>query len=90
MAKVKLLAYALFLLALAHPAIVPPVLGTLGALAGVALAIVGWALANISLTLTMGAGVLLARVFPGALGRGAQSFRRALTASLAAVAPRVA
>ncbi|CAM5236632.1 hypothetical protein [Streptomyces griseomycini] len=60
--KLKLVAYALVLLALAHPGAVPPVLGIALAMAG---AVIGWALAHLSLALTLAAGVLLFRAFPG-------------------------
>lgn len=85
--KLKLVAYALVLLALAYPALVPPVLGTLGVLGGAALAVVAWALANLSLTLTVAAGVLLAQTFPGRFGRAARWLGRAWVASVAVVAP---
>ncbi|MDH6629417.1 hypothetical protein M2271_007253 [Streptomyces sp. LBL] len=86
-AKLKLLAYAFLLLALAHPAVVPPLLGTLGVLVCIGVAVSGWAFANLSLTLTIAAGVTLAQVFPGALGRMRRWLARALVASVAAVAP---
>ncbi|WP_328491277.1 hypothetical protein [Streptomyces zaomyceticus] len=83
MRKLKLLACAAALLALAHPAIVPPVLGTLGLVLGVLAAVAGWALAHLSLTLTLAATALILRGFP--------SFRgwllRSWVASVAAVAP---
>jgi hypothetical protein len=88
--KLKLAAYALALLGLAHPAVVPPVLGTLGVLVGAALAVVAWALAHLSLTLTIAAGVLLAQTFPGRLGRTAGWLGRAWVASVAVVFPRTA
>ncbi|MFE6639588.1 hypothetical protein ACFVFT_38260 [Streptomyces tendae] len=85
--KLKPVAYALALLALAHPSLVPPVLGTLTVLGSAALAVVTFALAHLSLTLTIVAGVLLAQAFPGRLGRGARWLVRASVASVAAVAP---
>ncbi|MFD9394182.1 hypothetical protein ACFWBB_26620 [Streptomyces sp. NPDC060000] len=81
--KLKLLAYAFALLALAYPALVPPVLGTLGVVIAAVVAVVGWVLANLSLTLTIAAGLLLARAFPGV----PRWLGRALVASVAAVAP---
>jgi len=84
--KLKLAAYALVLLALAHPALAPPVLGALGVLFGALLTVAGWGLANPSLILTIAAGLTLTRVFPGIppwLGR-------ALVASVAVVFPRTA
>jgi hypothetical protein len=85
--KLKLIAYSLVLLALAHPPLVPPVLGTLGVMTGVALAVVGWFLAHLSLTLTIAAGVLLAQLFPGRLGRAARWFGRAWDTSIDAILP---
>lgn len=85
--KLKLLAYALGLLAVAHPAVVPPFLGALGVLCGVALAILQWFLAHLSLTLTIAAGVLLAQTFPGRLGRAARWFGRAWDTSVDAILP---
>ncbi|MCG8971778.1 hypothetical protein [Streptomyces sp. CL12-4] len=85
--KLKPAAYALVLLALAHPPVVPPVLGTLGILGGAALTVVAWALSHLSLTLTIAAGVLLAQTFPGRLGRAARWLGRAWVASVAAVSP---
>lgn len=89
-AKLRLLAWALGLLALAHPALVPITLDVLGiALAMAAAAvvdIVGWALANISFTLTAVAGLLLLRAFPGV----PRWFLHSSVASVAAVAPEKA
>ncbi|MBK3639502.1 hypothetical protein [Streptomyces sp. MBT33] len=85
-AKLKLLAYAFALLALAYPAMVRPVLGTLGVVIAAVLTAVGWVLANLSLTLTIAAGLLLVRVFPGV----PRWLGRALVASVAAVAPQKA
>ncbi|MER6616302.1 hypothetical protein [Streptomyces xantholiticus] len=82
-AKLQILAWALGLLALAHPSLVPPVLGTAGMVLAVAVDVLGWFLTNLSLTLTIAAGLLLVRVFPGIscwLGR-------AWVASVAAVGP---
>jgi hypothetical protein len=87
MRKLKLFAYALALLALAHPAAIPPALAVLGAAAAAVLAIVGWVLANLSLVCTVVAGVLLTRVFPGRLTRAARWLVRASVASVAVVAP---
>ncbi|MFF0698352.1 hypothetical protein ACFYU4_37680 [Streptomyces tendae] len=88
--KLRLLAWALGLLALAHPALVPVVLDVLGiavVLAATAVVgIVGWALANISLILTAVSGLLLLRAFPGF----PRWFRHSLVASVAAVAPEKA
>lgn len=68
-AKVRLLAWALGLLALTHPAFgsfAVDLLGIAVAMAAASVgAVVGWALANISLTLTAVSGVLLLRAFPG-------------------------
>ncbi|QFG13219.1 membrane protein [Streptomyces phage Gilgamesh] len=86
--KLKPVAYALALLALAHPPIAPPVLGTLAVLGHAALAVVMFALAHLSLTLTVAAGVLLAQTFPGRLGRTARWLGRAWVASVAVVFPR--
>lgn len=80
MRKLKLFAYALVLLALAHPGVVPPVLGIALAMAG---GVIGWALANLSLTLTVAAGVLLARAFPGI----PRWFSRSWDTSIDAIAP---
>ncbi|MFE1206293.1 hypothetical protein ACFW5V_31920 [Streptomyces sp. NPDC058762] len=85
--KLKPVAYALVLLALAHPPVLPPLLGTLALLGHAALAVVMFALAHLSLTLTIAAGVLLAQTFPGRLGRAARWLVRAWVASVAAVAP---
>ncbi|MER7952072.1 hypothetical protein ABTY59_32240 [Streptomyces sp. NPDC096079] len=64
MGKLKVLASVTALLALAHPTLVPPVLGTLGLLLGVAVAVAGWALTHLSLTLTLVATGLILRGFP--------------------------
>ncbi|MFF8696219.1 hypothetical protein ACF08W_28810 [Streptomyces sp. NPDC015144] len=85
--KFKLAAYALGLLAVAHPAIVPPTVATLGVLAGVVFAVVGWFLAHLALTLTLAAGVLLAQAFPGRLGNAARWFGRAWDTSIDAILP---
>jgi hypothetical protein len=89
-AQMRLLAWALGLLALAHPALVPPMLDVLGIAALMAVAavvgIVGWALANVSLTLTIVSVLLLLRVFPGV----PQWLGRSWVASVAAVAPEKA
>lgn len=86
-AKLRLLAYALVLLALAHPALVPPVVDILGIAVAMAVAavvgVIGWALANLSLTFTIAAGLLLVRVFPGV----PRWLARAWVASVAAVSP---
>ncbi|MFG2512653.1 hypothetical protein [Streptomyces sp. NPDC048584] len=82
-AKLKLLAYACALLALAYPTLVPPVLGTLGVVVAAVIGAVGWVLENLSLALTIAAGLLLVRVFPGV----PRWLGRALIASVAAVAP---
>lgn len=85
-AILRLLA-ALTLLAIAHPAIVPPTLATIVFLAGVGIAIVGWFLAHLALTLTIAAGVLLAQMLPGRLGRAARWFGRAWDTSIDAILP---
>ncbi|MGW4086940.1 hypothetical protein ACWEGS_28310 [Streptomyces sp. NPDC004822] len=85
--KLKLAAYALGLLAIAHPAIVPPTVATLGFLAGVVIAVAGWFLAHLALTLTLAAGVLLAQTFPGRLGNAARWFGRAWDTSIDAILP---
>jgi hypothetical protein len=85
--KLKLAAYALALLALAYPAIVPPALGALGIVMAAVVAVAGWFLAHLSLTLTIAAGVLLAQMFPGRLGDSARWLGRAFVASVAVVAP---
>lgn len=85
--KLKLTAYALVLLAFAHPSLVPPVLGALGVMLALVASIAGWVLTHLSLTLTAAACVLLARAFPGRLGRAARWLRRAWAASIAVVAP---
>ncbi|MET7573359.1 hypothetical protein ABZT04_33415 [Streptomyces sp. NPDC005492] len=90
MRNLKLFAYALGLLALAYPAIVPPALGTLAVLGGEALAVVTWALTHLSLTLTVAAGILMAHTFSGRLGRIARWLGRAWVASVAVVFPRPA
>ncbi|MFF8399848.1 hypothetical protein [Streptomyces sp. NPDC016172] len=86
-AKLHFLAWALGLLALAHPALVPPVLDVLSVAFAMAVTavvgVIGWALANISFTLTIAAGLLLARAFPGI----PRWLGRAWVASVAAVAP---
>ncbi|MFF7169704.1 hypothetical protein [Streptomyces pseudovenezuelae] len=84
--KLKLIAYAFALLALAYPAMVPPALGALGAVVAAMVAVVGWVLVNLSLTLTIAAGLLLARALPGV----PRWLGRALAASAAAVAPQKA
>lgn len=78
--KFKSVLYALALLALAYPALVPPVVGIVLAMVG---AVIGWALAHLSLTLTVAAGVLLTRAFPGIL----RWWGRAWDTSIDAVAP---
>ncbi|WP_371605060.1 hypothetical protein OG345_41680 (plasmid) [Streptomyces sp. NBC_01220] len=90
MQKSKLLAYALVLLALAHPSLVQPALGTLGVLLGLALAAAAWIGANVSLTLTIAAGAVLARAFPGTFGLSVRWTLRALLTSAASVAPKTA
>ncbi|MET9776181.1 hypothetical protein ABZ023_18305 [Streptomyces sp. NPDC006367] len=87
MRKLKLFAYALALLALAHPAAIPPAVAVLGSVAAAVFAVAGWALANLSLTLTIAAGLTLAQVFPGAFGRTGRWLGRAWVASVAAVSP---
>ncbi|MEE1764372.1 hypothetical protein [Streptomyces sp. SP18BB07] len=82
-AKLKLVAYALVLLALAYPAMVPPVLGTLGVVIAAVVTVAGWVLTNLPLALTIAAGLILVRVFPGV----PRWLGRALVASVAAVAP---
>ncbi|MFG2795794.1 hypothetical protein [Streptomyces pseudovenezuelae] len=82
-AKLKLLAYAFALLALAYPALVPPVLGTLGVVVAAVIDTLGWVLTHLSLALTIAAGLLLVRVFPGV----PRWLGRALVASVASVAP---
>ncbi|MGX1268056.1 hypothetical protein [Streptomyces phaeoluteigriseus] len=88
--KLRLLSWALGLLALAHPAfgsIALDVLGIAVAMAAAAVvAVTGWALANISLTLTAVAALLLLRAFPGV----PRWFRHAWVASVAAVIPEKA
>ncbi|OVZ99567.1 hypothetical protein B9W64_37885 [Streptomyces sp. CS159] len=86
----KPVAYAVALLALAHPDLVPPVLGTLGLIAAAVFAVAGWVLANLSLTLTIGAGILLARAFPNTARNATRWLFRALVASVAVVFPRTA
>ncbi|MET8696917.1 hypothetical protein ABZV65_30755 [Streptomyces bauhiniae] len=85
---VKPVAYALGLLALAHPAIVPPALHALAVAAGLGAAAVLWVLAHLALTLTVAAGVLLAQFLPGRLGAVARWFGRAWDTSIDAVLPR--
>ncbi|PNG22342.1 hypothetical protein [Streptomyces cahuitamycinicus] len=86
-AKLRLLAWALGLLALAHPALAPLALDVLGVAFAMAVAavvgVIGWALANISFTLTIAAGLLLAHAFPGV----PRWLGRAWVASVAAVSP---
>ncbi|MEU3199633.1 hypothetical protein [Streptomyces sp. NPDC006996] len=88
--RLRLLAWALGLLTLAHPAFGSFAVGLLGiavaTAAAVVVAVVGWALANISLTLTAVSGVLLLRAFPGV----PRWFRHSWVASVAAVAPEEA
>ncbi|CAL9326652.1 hypothetical protein [Streptomyces sp. SudanB91_2054] len=84
------LTWAVVFLALAHPAFVPPVLGALGLVVAAVVATVGWVLANLSLTLTIGAGVLLARTFPNTARNATRWLFRALVASVAVVFPRTA
>ncbi|MFK0159164.1 hypothetical protein ACIQVK_44725 [Streptomyces sp. NPDC090493] len=88
--KLRLLAWALVLLALAHPAfgsIVLDVLGIAFVMAAAAvIAVIGWALANVSLTLTGASVLLLLRAFPGV----PRWFRHSWVASVAAVAPEKA
>lgn len=74
--KLQLVAYALGLLAFAYPASIPLVFGAVFAVAG-------WALANLSLSCTIAAGLLLAYAFPSPL----DWFGRALVASVAVVFP---
>lgn len=90
MRKLKLLTYALVLLALAHPPLVQPVLGTLGVALGLVVATAAWIGANLSLTLTIAAVAVLARAFPGTFGRSARWTLRALLTSAASVAPKAA
>jgi hypothetical protein len=89
-AKLRLLAWALGLLALAHPAfasIAFDVLGIALAMAAAAVVgIVGWALANVSFALTAVSVLLLLRVFPGV----PRWLCRSWVASVAAVAPEKA
>ncbi|MET8717370.1 hypothetical protein ABZV52_29840 [Streptomyces sp. NPDC004735] len=87
MRKLRLLAYALALLALAYPAVVPPALGTVF---GLALAAAVWVTAHLSLALTIAATVLLARAFPGSFGRSVRWIGRALVVSVASVTPNAA
>ena len=47
----------------------------------------GWFLAHLALTLTIGAGVLLAQMFPGRLGNAARWFGRAWDTSIDAILP---
>lgn len=82
-AKLRTLAYALVLLAFAHPSLVPPVLGTLDVALAAVVAVARWVLANPSLTLTIAAGLLLVGAFPGV----PRWLGRALVASVAALAP---
>ncbi|MGW2496226.1 hypothetical protein ACWCV2_17210 [Streptomyces pseudogriseolus] len=89
-ARLRILAYALGLLALAHPSLIPPVLGTLGVIAAAVIAVVGWVLANLSLALTIGAGILLARAFPNTARGFMRWLSRSLVASVAVVFPRTA
>lgn len=88
--KLKLTAYALVLLAVAHPAVVPPALGALGIVTAAVFAVAAWFLAHLSLTCTIAAVVLLAHVFPGTFGRTTRWIGRALVASVASVAPKPA
>ncbi|GAA2439595.1 hypothetical protein [Streptomyces glaucus] len=89
-AKLQLLAWALVLLALADPALVPLVLDVVGIglvmAAAVVAGIIGWALANASLTLTAASVLLLLHAFPGVL----RWLCRSWVASVAAVAPEKA
>ncbi|MGW2550088.1 hypothetical protein [Streptomyces sp. NPDC001635] len=85
--KLKLVAIALVLLAIAHPALVPVIFGTIGVALGAGVAVVAWLLANVSLALTIAAGLVLAHVMPGSIGRTARWFGRALVASVAVVFP---
>ncbi|MER6109337.1 hypothetical protein [Streptomyces hirsutus] len=88
-AKLRILAWALGLLALAHPALVPPALDVLGLTFAMALAavagVVGWVLANLSLALTAAAGLMLTYAFPGVPGRAARWLVRGWDASIDAV-----
>lgn len=81
--KLHLLAWALGLLALAHPAFgwfALDLLGIAVAMATVAVvAVIGWALANISQTLTAVSVLLLLRAFPGV----PRWFRQSWVASVA-------
>ncbi|MEU1592802.1 hypothetical protein ABZ468_08050 [Streptomyces sp. NPDC005708] len=85
--KLKLVAIALGLLAIAHPALVPVIFGVIGVVLGAGVAIVAWFLVNISLTLTIAAGLVLAHLMPGSIGRTARWIGRALVASVAVVFP---
>lgn len=90
MRKLNLFAHALGLLALAHPAIVPSVLGTLAVIGGILLAVLTWVATHLSLTLTIAASVLLTQTFPGRPGRTARWLGRAWVASVAVVFPHTA
>ena len=63
-AKLLPLAYAFALLALAYPALFPPILAALGVVVTAMVAVAGSVLANFSLALTARADLLLVRVFP--------------------------
>ncbi|MFI5990246.1 hypothetical protein ACIBAC_00130 [Streptomyces sp. NPDC051362] len=65
MRKLKLIAGAYALLAIAYPVLIPPVLSALGFALAVLVAVAGWILANLPVALTLAAGVLLVRAFPG-------------------------
>jgi hypothetical protein len=85
--KLRILAWALLLLALAYPPVISPVLDMLGIAFGMALAatagVIAWAVTNLSLTLTIAAALLLARAFPSI----PRWVGRSWVASVAAVAP---
>ncbi|MFD7505432.1 hypothetical protein [Streptomyces sp. NPDC059850] len=89
-AKLRILAWALGLLALAHPTLASIALDVLGIAVAMAAAtvvgVVGWTLANISFTLTAASVLLLLRAFPGV----PRWFCHSWVASVAAIAPEKA
>lgn len=87
LAKLQILAWAFGLLAVVHPAIVPPTVSTVVFLTGVAVSVVGWFVAHLALTLTIAAGILLGQMLPGPLGRAARWFGRAWDTSIDAILP---
>lgn len=79
---------AVGLLAVAFPAAVPPVLGTVAAVVGLVFAVVGWALAHLSLCCAAAAAVLLVRAFPRTHRRAGRWLAMSTTAAVNAVRPR--